>query len=67
MPYSSRSVWWWSLSGRAGPLSLWGGQLYFWARWVYLPSYLIGVPYVRSACWLVSALGLVLMFFSVVL
>ncbi|WDR04470.1 MAPEG family protein [Devosia rhodophyticola] len=55
------------LSGRADGLSFWGGQLYFWARWVYLPSYLIGVPYVRSLCWLVSVLGLALMFFAVVI
>jgi uncharacterized MAPEG superfamily protein len=51
--------------GRADGLTQWGSQLYFWARWVYLPLYIFGVPYMRSLVWLVSALGLALMFFGV--
>ncbi|MEO5808039.1 MAPEG family protein [Devosia sp.] len=53
------------LANRADGLTFWGGQLYFWARWVYLPLYVGGVPYVRSGVWCVSALGLVLMFLGV--
>src|SRR5690606_21024327 len=34
-----------------------GAALYFWCRLVYLPLYLGGVPYLRSAVWIVSALG----------
>lgn len=33
-------------------------QAYFWARVAYLPVYLIGVPYLRSAIWVVSLWGL---------
>jgi uncharacterized MAPEG superfamily protein len=53
------------ITGRSDGLTQWGAQLYFWARWVYLPLYVFGVPYVRSYVWLVSGLGLALMFFGV--
>lgn len=33
-------------------------QLYFWARLVYLPIYIAGVPYVRTVVWVVSIWGL---------
>lgn len=35
-----------------------GAQLYFWGRVVYLPLYALGVPWLRSLVWLVSAGGL---------
>lgn len=54
------------LSGRSNGFTQWGAQLYFWARWLYLPLYLSGVQYVRSLVWLVAAGGLMLMFFGVV-
>ena len=39
-------------TGRTGALSALGVQLYFWARLVYVPLYLGGVPWVRSLVWL---------------
>jgi uncharacterized MAPEG superfamily protein len=54
------------LSGRSDGFTQWGGHIYFWTRWVYLPLYLFGVQYVRSLVWCVAALGLMLMFFGVV-
>lgn len=53
------------LGGRSDALTQWGAQLYFWPRLVYLPLYVFGVQYLRSAVWLLSALGLVLMFIGV--
>jgi uncharacterized MAPEG superfamily protein len=38
-----------------------GAELYFWARLVYLPVYLIGIPYLRSAVWGVSFLGILML------
>ena len=52
-------------SHRADNLTHWGAALWFMARIVYLPLYLLGLPYLRSLVWLVSALGLALMFFGV--
>ena len=55
------------LSGRSDGLTQWGAQLYFSARWAYLPLYVLGVQQVRSLVWLVAAAGLMLMFFGVAL
>ncbi len=48
------------VAGREGALSLWGAQLYFWGRVIYVPLYAFGVPYVRTLVWIVAATGLVL-------
>lgn len=32
-------------------------QIYFWARLAYLPIYVIGIPYLRTAVWIVSFWG----------
>jgi uncharacterized MAPEG superfamily protein len=33
-------------------------QLYFWARLLYLPIYIAGIPYIRTVVWAVSLWGL---------
>ena len=38
--------------------TLWATQIYLLARAAYLPVYLIGIPYVRTAVWAVSLWGL---------
>lgn len=53
------------ISGRSDGLTQWGAALYFWARWVYLPLYIAGIPYFRSLVWLVSLVGLALLFVGV--
>jgi uncharacterized MAPEG superfamily protein len=35
-----------------------GAQLYFWARVAYLPVYLVGIPYLRTAVWAISLWGI---------
>ena len=35
-----------------------GAQLYLWARLIYLPVYVIGIPYLRTLVWAVSLVGL---------
>lgn len=53
------------LSGRSDGLTQWGAQIWFWARVAYLPAYFIDVPLMRSTFWLISAIGLALMFAGV--
>jgi uncharacterized MAPEG superfamily protein len=53
------------VAGRHGGLTLWGAWLYFVARVIYVPLYAYGIPYVRSAVWLVSFLGLLLVLLAV--
>ena len=45
-------------ASREGTLTVWGVQLYFWARVAYIPLY--GVRVVRSLVWNVAAAGLIL-------
>lgn len=47
-------------AGRTGAASVLGVQLYLWARVLYVPLYLAGVPYLRSLVWAVSVAGIVL-------
>jgi uncharacterized MAPEG superfamily protein len=53
------------LSGRSDSLTKWGTQIWFWARVAYLPAYFVEVPLIRSAFWLVSMVGLIMLFVGV--
>jgi uncharacterized MAPEG superfamily protein len=37
-----------------------GAQLFFWARVAYAVVYLVGIPWLRTAVWLASVIGLVM-------
>jgi uncharacterized MAPEG superfamily protein len=39
----------------------WGATLWILARIVYIPLYVLGIPYARSICWAVSIVGLLMM------
>ena len=54
------------VAGREGILTHWGAWLYLIARVVYVPMYAAGVPYLRSAVWTVSLVGLVLVLSALV-
>jgi uncharacterized MAPEG superfamily protein len=43
-----------------------GAQVFFWARIAYAIIYLIGIPWLRTATWLVSVIGLVMIFSQLV-
>jgi uncharacterized MAPEG superfamily protein len=47
------------VANREGALTLWGVQLYFWARLAYVPLY--GVRVVRSLVWNVATAGIILL------
>jgi uncharacterized MAPEG superfamily protein len=49
-------------AGRTNSTTLLGAQLFFWARLVYVLVYLGGIPWLRTAVWLVSVVGLALIF-----
>jgi len=50
--------------GRHDWMTVWGAQLYFWARVVYVPLYVFGIVLVRSLAWNVATLGIVLILLS---
>jgi uncharacterized MAPEG superfamily protein len=54
------------VSGKANGTTALGAELFFWARLVYVPIYLIGIPWVRTGAWAVSIAGLVLILIQLV-
>jgi uncharacterized MAPEG superfamily protein len=50
------------IAGVRNGMTLLGAQLFFWGRVAHAISYLIGIPWVRTAAWGVSVLGLALIF-----
>ncbi len=54
------------VAGKANATTVLGAQLFFWARLVYVPVYLIGIPWVRTGVWAVSVAGMVLIFLQLV-
>lgn len=49
------------LAHKSGAQTALAAQIYFWARVAYLPVYIIGIPYLRTAIWIVSLWGIVQM------
>jgi len=48
-------------TGHTGGLGALGATIWILARIVYLPIYLMGVIYVRTALWAISVIGLLMM------
>ena len=47
-------------------MTLLGAQLFFWGRFAHAIIYIIGIPWLRTAAWLVSVIGLLLIFWQLV-
>ena len=43
-----------------------GAQLFFWARVIYGIIYVIGLPWLRTGVWVISMIGLILIFLQLV-
>ena len=50
------------VTDKTNATTLLGAQLFFWARLVYAGVYLAGLPWLRTGVWLVSVVGLILIF-----
>jgi uncharacterized MAPEG superfamily protein len=48
------------IAGKTSPTTALGGWIWLGARVVYLPLYAIGVPVIRTIVWTISAVGLVM-------
>ena len=55
-----------ALAGKTNATTLLGAQLFFWARVAYAVVYIGGIPWLRTAAWLVSVIGLALIFSQLV-
>lgn len=48
------------ITGRTNPTTALGAQMFFWARLVYAPVYVAGIPWLRTGVWSVGALGVIM-------
>jgi uncharacterized MAPEG superfamily protein len=48
------------VAGKDNQATMWGAQLYFWGRLVYLPLYAFGVPFVRTLVWTLATAGIIM-------
>jgi uncharacterized MAPEG superfamily protein len=48
------------IAGKTNAMTLLGCQIFFWARVAYAIIYIVGVPWLRTAVWVVSVIGLLL-------
>jgi uncharacterized MAPEG superfamily protein len=51
-------------AGKASDTTVLGAQIFFWARLVYALVYLAGIPWLRTAVWSVSVIGMALLFLA---
>jgi uncharacterized MAPEG superfamily protein len=53
------------MTDKANAATLFGAQVFVWARLAYAAIYIFGIPWLRTAAWSVSMLGLALIFWHV--
>lgn len=46
--------------GKSSDISVLGSRIYIWARVLYVPAYVIGIPYVRTLIWGASLVGILM-------
>jgi uncharacterized MAPEG superfamily protein len=55
-----------AVTDKTNSITLLGAQLYFWARLGYAVVYFVGIPWVRTLVWLVSVIGIAMIFLQLV-
>lgn len=50
------------IASRTNAMTALGAQLFFWGRLAHAIIYIAGVPWLRTLAWLVSVIGLILIF-----
>ena len=50
------------VTNKTNSTTLLGAQLFFWARLAYAVVYVAGIPWLRTAVWFVSVIGLIVIF-----
>jgi uncharacterized MAPEG superfamily protein len=46
--------------GKSSDISVLGSRIYIWARVLYVPAYVIAIPYVRTLIWGASLVGILM-------
>ena len=55
-----------SVGGVTDPHVELGARIFYWARLVYIPIYLIGIPVARTGVWAISVIGMGMIFVAIV-
>jgi uncharacterized MAPEG superfamily protein len=55
-----------SAGGVSSPDVELGARIFFWARIVYIPIYMVGIPVARTGVWAISIIGMGLIFAAIV-
>jgi uncharacterized MAPEG superfamily protein len=50
------------VANKTNSTTLLGAQIFFWGRLAYAVVFIAGIPWLRTAVWTVSVVGLVLIF-----
>jgi len=50
------------IAGKTSAMTLLGAHLFFWGRLAHWLIYLAGIPWLRTLAWLVSVVGMILIF-----
>jgi uncharacterized MAPEG superfamily protein len=54
------------VAGKTDAMTALGAHLFFWARLAYAVIYVAGIPWIRTGVWLVSVVGMILIFIRLV-
>jgi uncharacterized MAPEG superfamily protein len=54
------------IAGKTNSATLTGAELFFWGRLAHWLIYVIGVPWLRTLAWVVSVIGLIVIFLQLV-
>lgn len=46
--------------GKSTPHSALGAQIYIWARALYVPAYVLGIPFLRTLIWTAGLVGILM-------
>ncbi len=50
------------VTNHANPMTALGAHLFFWARLIYAIVYVAGIPWLRTIVWVVSVIGMLMIF-----
>jgi uncharacterized MAPEG superfamily protein len=54
------------VAGKTNDKTLLGAQIFVWARVAYAAIYVAGIPWLRTGAWVVSVVGLVMIFLQLI-
>jgi uncharacterized MAPEG superfamily protein len=55
-----------SVGGVTDPQVELGARIFYWARLVYIPIYMVGIPVARTAVWAIGVVGMGMIFAAIV-